>query len=507
MKKFFINLFKMTVIMIFFTFLSVILRNLGFHESNIIIALVLGVLFVSKFTEGYYFGIAGSLLGVISFAFFFVEPYYSIKAYREDYPFTFLVMLIVAIITSTQTTKIKREIEKSLVREKNIRLLYNFNKGLLQVKGKNELLEFTVKNIAEIFKRSVIMVVTDGKDNIQHELISPYKDDKNISLFKISSERETLQKIIESKTTLDLETTLKNETFIYYTPIIKNDTCLGVIGISCLDKQNLSQVEEISLDTIVSLITMALDKEFIYEKQKNVNLEVEKERVRSNLLRSISHDLRTPLTSIIGSVSTIIDNNNVLSESNKLELLQNIYDDASWLINSSENILSMTKIEDGRLILNKNFELLADIISEIIIRTKKILINHKFTVDVLEDDIFINIDALLILQVLYNLLDNAVKYTPSGSEIILRVYRKEKKVVFEIEDSGKGIPLDDLNKIFKRFYRSNLNSTAEKRGLGLGLAICKSIAKAHEGELTAFNNNHGGATFRLTLDKSGNCKI
>ena len=136
------NIIKTVLIIAVFTFFSVIFRNLGFHESNIIIVFVLAVLFVSKFTDGYIFGIIGSIIGVLSFNFFFTEPYYSLRTYREDYPLTFLVMLIVAIITSTQTTKIKKEKNKSLEREKSIQILYNLNKGLLQVKSKKEILEF-----------------------------------------------------------------------------------------------------------------------------------------------------------------------------------------------------------------------------------------------------------------------------------------------------------------------------------------------------------------------------
>lgn len=493
------NIIKTVLIIAVFTFFSVIFRNLGFHESNIIIVFVLAVLFVSKFTDGYIFGIIGSIIGVLSFNFFFTEPYYSLRTYREDYPLTFLVMLIVAIITSTQTTKIKREINKSLEREKNIQLLYNLNKGLLQVKSKKEILEFSAKNISEIFKRSVLIAITNEKKEVEDDIIYPYENDENIDLFQISSEKDRAKKIIkESENFINLNE-LEENSFAYYTPIIKNNICLGIIGISCLEKKSLTANEQSSLEAVISLITMAIDKENIYEKQKHITLEIEKERLRANLLRSISHDLRTPLTSIIGSVSTIISNNSVLSESIKDELLQNIYDDAKWLINSSENILSMTKIEEGSLTLNKNLELLEDIVSETIIRTKEILKNHKFILEMPQMDIFLKVDIILIVQLLFNLIENAVKYTPANSQITLKIEKKNSIVSFEVADNGYGIPENELDLIFERFFRSSQNSSAEKRGLGLGLAICKSIAKAHGGSLSVFNNSNNGATFKLEL--------
>ncbi len=493
------NIIKTVLIIAVFTFFSVIFRNLGFHESNIIIVFVLAVLFVSKFTDGYIFGIIGSIIGVLSFNFFFTEPYYSLRTYREDYPLTFLVMLIVAIITSTQTTKIKKEKNKSLEREKSIQILYNLNKGLLQVKSKKEILEFSAKNISEIFKRSVLIAITNEKKEVEDEIIYSYENDENIILFEINSEKDRINKIIKLSENFVEPSEFEKDSFIYYIPIMKNNICLGVIGLSCLEKKILKSDEQSSLDAVINLIAMAIDRENIYEKQKYITLEIEKERLRTNLLRSISHDLRTPLTSIIGSVSTIISNNSVLTENIKNELLQNIYDDAKWLINSSENILSMTKIEEGNLTINKNLELLEDIISEIVNRTRELLKNHKFIIEMPKEDIFIKVDIILIVQLLFNLIENAVKYTPANSQITLKIEKKNSIVSFEVADNGYGIPENELDLIFERFFRSSQNSSAEKRGLGLGLAICKSIAKAHGGSLSVFNNSNNGATFKLEL--------
>lgn len=199
MKKNTVNLIKLVIIISFSTFLSIIFRDLGFHESNFILIYVLGVLFVSKYTDGYIFGVVASLLAVLSFNFFFTEPYYSLRAYREDYPLTFFVMLFVAIITSMQTTKLKKEMKKSIDREKNIQILYDLNRGLLQVKNKQDLIDFSAKNISKIFSRSILMAIINEDTIFEKETICPYEGDLNVSIFKIHSEREILKKTILSK--------------------------------------------------------------------------------------------------------------------------------------------------------------------------------------------------------------------------------------------------------------------------------------------------------------------
>ena len=502
MVKYLSDFIKLVIFIIFSTILASIFRNLDFHESNFILIYVLSVVVTSRYTEGYFFGIMSSIFSVLAFNFFFTEPYYSFRTYRDDYTLTFLVMLIVAFITSMQTAKLKKEMKKSIDREKSIKVLYELNKSLLQVKNKKELIEISAKNISKILKRSIIIISLNDKEEEEFESIFPYENDPNISLFKIISEKKLQNYTAKIKDKTGFGTKFFNNSLIRYIPILKSNVCFGVIGIHFLDKKDLLPEENSSLEAIIILLTTALDKELLYEKQKNVTLEIEKERLRSNLLRSISHDLRTPLTSIIGSISTITNNEGInLSEDKKNELLQNVLEDATWLINSSENILSMTKIGEGKFLLNKNYELVSEILLEVMNKARKIAKTHKLELEQTEEDIFINIDGLLIIQLLYNIIENAIKYTPEYSIIKLINYVDEDKIYFEVWDNGEGIPEEDLEKIFNRFYRSGKNSKAEKRGLGLGLTICKSIAKAHNGELIAFNNEEGGATFRFTLNK------
>ncbi len=502
MKRFYSDLIKLIIFIFISTLLASIFRLLNFHESNYILAYVLVLVILSRYTKGYFFSILSSVFSVLAFNFFFTEPYYSLRTYREDYPLTFFVMLIVASITTLQTTKLKKEMQKSIEKEKSINLLYEINKELLKINSKKELAKFSSKTIAKILKKNSFILLLDINGNTEYRESVIWDSEEKKDIFFDSIQKQNQEKAIREKRKLNFIFDNSEEKEIIYIPMLKNDKCLGLLGIKKGRYFSFSKDEKSTLEAVIILLISAIDRENLYEIQKNSSLEVEKERLRSNLLRSISHDLRTPLTSIIGSVSTILDKEKIhLSEKIKEELLQNILEDATWLVNSSENILSMTKIQEGKFILNKNLELVSELLFEVIMRGKKIAKNHKLELVQKCEDIFINVDALLIIQLLYNLIENAIKYTRENSVIKLIAYSDLENVYFELMDNGDGIPQEDLDKIFDRFYRSSENANAEKRGLGLGLTICKSIAIAHDGHLTAYNNTNGGATFKLSLKK------
>lgn len=286
-------------------------------------------------------------------------------------------------------------------------------------------------------------------------------------------------------------------------PLKGQDKLLGVIGISCINGV-LKTEEKFIFQTISSQISIALDREILAEIQKNSKLEIESERLRNNLLRSISHDLRSPLAGIKGSVSTIIENGNLISNDKKEELLQGVYDDTEWLIRLIENLLSMTRFEEGNMEIKKNMELVEEVIYEAVQRTSKRFKDHKIKVKIPENVIMAPMDGSLIKQVLINLLDNSLKFTPKDSLIEVRAYEKEKKVFFEVIDNGNGISEEILPHIFDRFFTNGSKISDSRRGVGLGLAICKSIVEAHNGMIDAYNKKAGGAVFRFYIPKEEN---
>ena len=507
-KKIIENIFKTIVIMILSILLSLIFRKIGLHESNVMIVFILGVLFVSRYTDGYVYGILAAVIGVLSFNFFFTIPYYSFLAYRADYPVTFIIMLIAAIITSTLTSRVKAQARISLIRENRMQILYKINKSLLIARNKKQVVEYCGDNLVDMFNRTIMIAILDHKNNLQKPCDYTVNGEENKDIFNLDVEALAIEKCFKISKSVGVEAEIYMDCVGHYHPIKGQNEILGVIGIVCLEENTLSKNEKILLESVSTQIALAIEREDLYEKKRQINLETETERLRGNLLRSISHDLRTPLTGILGSVSTITDNYDLLDNDTRKELLDIIYEDTSWLIHSVENILSMTRIDEGKLEIKKNVEIVEEIIAESISRVKRFSGNHNVVTDLPGNMVILFVDGLLIEQVLINLIDNAIKYTHSDSIIEVKVTESEESVFFQVSDNGKGIPKADISAIFERFYTKTRGDCLEKRGIGLGLAICKSIIEAHGGSIEAFNNSYGGATFKFNLpvirsDKNG----
>lgn len=249
----------------------------------------------------------------------------------------------------------------------------------------------------------------------------------------------------------------------------------------------------------VSIITSTLTTRI--KKQEKIKIEAETEKMRSNLLRSVSHDLRTPLTSILGASSAIIENNEKISEEDKIKLVSEIKNDAQWLIQMVENLLSITKINsDSNAEITKNLEIAEEIVAESLAKFKKRFPDFPVTVSVPDDLIMIPMDAILIEQVLINLLENAAIHSKTATQTSLVVYTEKSSAVFEVHDNGVGVPKDILPHIFDGSIVHKVKSETDiKSNMGIGLSVCYTIIKVHGGDMTAHNSPSGGAVFKFTL--------
>lgn len=230
---------------------------------------------------------------------------------------------------------------------------------------------------------------------------------------------------------------------------------------------------------------------------KEISMQIQQEQLRANLLRAISHDLRTPLTSISGNAGILIGNSKVLSEEQKKGLYTDIYDDSMWLINLVENLLSISRIEKGTLNLNLQAELMEEVISEALLHVNRNSEKHIIRT-VLDDELLMaRMDSRLIVQVLINIVDNAIKYTQYGSHITLSARRDKQKVVVEVSDDGPGISEEAKSRLFEMFYTADNIRGDGRRGLGLGLSLCKSIVNAHGGTIGVKDHFPKGTVFIL----------
>lgn len=252
---------------------------------------------------------------------------------------------------------------------------------------------------------------------------------------------------------------------------------------------------------LVALITGSLAsrmKEYARESAQAA-MQIEKEQLRADLLRSISHDLRTPLTSISGNASNLLSNENEFSQEIRMQIYRDIYDDSIWLIKLVENLLSVTRIEDGRMDLRMSAELMDEVIAEAMRHTDRNRAGRKIEVSSDEEFILGKMDARLIVQVVINLVDNAVKYTPEGAQIRIHTGKKDGMVVVSVSDTGPGIPDEQKSKVFDMFYTGTNRAADGRRSLGLGLGLCRSIIRAHGGEIWISDNKPQGAVFTFTL--------
>lgn len=236
--------------------------------------------------------------------------------------------------------------------------------------------------------------------------------------------------------------------------------------------------------------------------QEKLKAENERERMRGNLLRAISHDLRTPLTSIYGSTSTLISKYDNLSKESLLKLLGEIQEDSEWLIRMVENLLSVTKIDDKKVEIVKTPTVLGELIDSVLIKFSKNHPKQKIIVNIPDDFVDIPMDSILIEQVLLNLLENAVFHAKGMTELKLSVYLEGNKATFEVADNGCGIPENELDKIFDDHYVATATQAdGTRRNLGIGLSVCTAIIKAHGSAISVENAKNGGAIFRFSLEK------
>jgi two-component system, OmpR family, sensor histidine kinase KdpD len=469
----------LVLLTLFATLLSFLIKQLGFNEVNIVILYILSVLLASRYTRGFIYGIFTSFIATLSFNFFFTEPVYTFTVYDKSYIFTFIILLLASLFSSTLTSNLINAKEKANAQEKHAQKLYGITSSLAKTRGINEVITVSLRCLSGLFNCEVICILTAEKSEIL-ETRSLKESEEDLIFGELRQEQLN--------------------TFIaqyYSTPITIQDKCVCIF---CLQnaQATISRENLYLLESIYMQISIAMEREYLAKEKETAKIETVQEKFKNNLLRAISHDLRTPLAVITGASEMLLHS---LDKPEDISVAAEIYEDSIWLTRMVENILSLTRIQDGRLNLVTQLEAVEEIIAESIRRVQKYTPTHKISIVIPDDVIFIHMDSKLIVQVLINLLDNAVKHTGPDGEIKVKVTLEIDKVWFEVSDNGTGIAQNDLSRLFDVFYLSDNQRTDAKRGIGLGLAICKAIVNMHGGDIYAENNKTGGARFSFFLNR------
>ncbi|MGC2063150.1 MAG: sensor histidine kinase KdpD [Thermodesulfovibrionales bacterium] len=454
---------------------------------------LLGIVFTASLTSRGP-SLLATLLSVAAFDFFFVPPVFTFAVSDAKYLFSFVVMFVVALVISSLTLRVREQAAAARQRERRTAALYNLSRELAHERGFERLSAAAIGQIGEVFSSKAVVLIPGEKGIME----IPFMGANVFALDR--REASVAQWTFDHHQRAGLGTDTLPGSKALYLPLVASSKTVGVLGIlpgPSIVGFDLDQIH--ALESFANQTALAIERAFLAEEAQQALLQAETETLRNTMLSSVSHDLRTPLAAITGAASTLLQQDVVLDQFNRRELIQTIYEESDHLNQLIRNVLDMTRLESKAITVNMEWQSLEEIVGVVLNRLHDRLKDHLLTINLSEHLPLIPFDPLLIEQVLMNLFDNALKYTPKGSPFDLSAVVQGDTIVVELSDRGPGIPAGAEENIFEKFMRG---STAGG-GIGLGLTICRAIIIAHGGRIWAEKREGGGAIFRFTLPLGG----
>jgi two-component system sensor histidine kinase KdpD len=491
------NIWRSFLLLAGATGIGFLFDHVGFSEANIITVYILSVLLTAILTTARWCSLVSALVSVLVFNFFFTDPRFTFNIYDPGYAATFFIMFMAALITGNLAMQIKTHAVQEADTAYRTKVMFDTNQSLQKASGKEEIISVTAKQLVRLLKRSIVFYTAEKGTLSEPQCFS----DENQAIQPgclNQNERAVAAWTFKNNKRAGATTDTLSSAKCLYLAVRKGIYVYGVAGI-VIDGRPLELDENSILLSILGECAMALENEQIAREKEQAAIQAKNEQLRADLLRSISHDLRTPLTSISGNAGVLLANDAVISPEKRKQIYTDMYDDSLWLIQLVENLLSITRIEEGSMSLRFKPELMDDVIAEALRHVDRNRVEHHIHVNLSDELALVKMDARLIVQVVINLVDNAIKYTPKNSDISINTYVKNKEVITDISDNGPGIDDTEKPHIFDMFYTANTKIVDSHRSLGLGLALCRSIINAHGGEISVLNNHPVGTIFRFTL--------
>jgi two-component system sensor histidine kinase KdpD len=461
-----------------------------FALANLIMVYLLGVVVVAiRYGQGP--SVLASVLSVIAFDFFFVPPYLTFAVSDTQYFLTFGIMLAIGLLISGLTLRIKQQAEVNRQRALRTEILYAMSRELATTRLVENLAQVAARHIREVFDSQIAVFLPDDAGHLVRQTSLKFDE----------GERGVAQWAFEHKEAAGLGTQTLPGAGALYLPLIGSRGTIGVLAVRPNQSKYLLAPEQIHLlETLAGQFALAIERAILAQDTQRAQVQVETERTRNMILSSISHDLRTPLATITGAASSLLQGKEALGPAERQELIRAIYDEANRLDRQVRNLLDMTRLEAGAVHLQKEWHPLEEVVGAALTRLEGRLKNRPIKTHFPPNLPLVRMDGVLIEQVLINLLENALKYTPPESPIELSASGTDKAILFEVADRGPGLPEGEERRIFDKFYRVD---PAQEGGVGLGLTICRGIIEAHGGNIWAENRPDGGAVFRFTLPLEG----
>jgi two-component system sensor histidine kinase KdpD len=468
-----------------------------FELVNIAMVYLLAVVLIaSRWGRGP--AVATSVFAVAAFDFFFVPPQLTFAVSDVQYVVTFGIMLVVALIISNLTASVRLQANVAGHRERRTALLYAMSRELAATRGQEPMAQVAVRHVSEVFDSQVVLLLPDSNGKLQ------YPKQESLSGSLHGADLDVAQWVEDHGEPAGLGTDTLPAAEALYLPLKGTQSVLGVLAVLPANPRRVLLPEQYHLlETFAGQIALALERAQLAERAERASVDAKAEGLRNALLASISHDLRTPLAVISGASSSLVERGDKLDLAESKALARSIFEQSQQMSDLVANVLQMTRLEGGAIALNRDWHALSEVVGSVLARLREPLASHPVQVDLPPGLPLVRIDALLIEQVLANLLENAFKYTPPGTPIRLAAEMGADAVRISIEDDGPGLPPGDPEALFAKFYRGSTESAVG--GVGLGLAICRAVVNLHGGRIWAERlesrgaSGRPGSAFRFTL--------
>lgn len=477
------------------TAIGLLISEFHFTDANIITVYILGVLLTALFTQSYVCNIISSLASVLIFNFLFIEPRLTFRVDDVGTYFTFAIMLVASLIAGTLANRLKNSAKQSAQTAYSTKVLFDTNQLLQKENSADGIINIVASQLTRLLDRDVIAYFAQNGELADGQVFST---SPNSNRYDFAGEQHIAQWVFSNKQSAGATAEEFSSAKSMYHAVRINDNVYGVVGIY-IGQRPLDSLESSILQSILGECALAIDNIRNIEEKENAAVLARQEQTRANLLRAISHDLRTPLTSISGNADYLLTSYDKLDAETRTQVFTDIYDDSIWLIDLVENLLSVTRIEEGKVNLNCTCELVEELVEEALKHVNRRSNQYNISVDIKDKLLMARVDVKLILQVIINLVDNAIKYTPVGTSIVISAEKHGEMVRFSIADDGNGIADEYKQHVFEMFFTGGNAVIDSRRSLGLGLALCKSIVNAHGGEIELLDNDPHGSVFVFTV--------
>jgi len=460
--------------------------------TNIALVFLMAVL-AAALSFGLGAALFASLLSALALNFFFLKPLYTLNISDPESVIALGFFLGVAFIASNLTSRVQRQAAAARQRARTTEDLYLFSKKLAGASTLDDVLWAATYQIASMLKLRVVLLLPE---NGSIAVKAGYPPDDTFDEADVAAARWAWENDRAAGRGADTLPGAKR----LYLPLKTGRTPVGVVGLDN-DKPGplLTPDQRRLLDALTDQAAVAIERIQLVDDVERAKLAAEADRLRSALLTSISHDLKTPLAAILGAAGMLREPPDGLAKDDEAELLGTVVDESERLNRFIANLLDMTRIESGATAPNAGLNFVGDIVGTALQRTRKITAGHKLAIDIPADLPMINVDPVLFEQVLFNLIDNAAKYAPEGTTIGLKGWADGASVVLQVIDEGPGIPPEDLERVFDSFYRVRRGDQV-RAGTGLGLAICRGFVAAMGGSIAAANRqDQTGAIFTIRM--------